>query len=208
MRADDERRLARKISKLFGEQEELALKQEDWTLFALFVGAVFAIMLDITWTKVTELWEKDVEAAPPTSMFFNVQNWLSGYSFKLVSGIEDITRSQLSLVLREYVEKGQTLGELQAAVATIFGPERAARIAVTEATRCYAEAKYEVAKQMELLGLPQRIVWETEKDELVCEICAPRDGKAEGDGWFRDGPYGIEPPAHPNCRCGIMTEVA
>lgn len=168
------------------------------------VATLTAIAMDAVWKS----WTAATPLPPPPSLWTRVADWARLNSGRLVKGVDDITRSQLVMYVQSYVTEGWTLKDLVEAVATIWGPERAQRIAVTEVTRAYAAAKYQVAEEMEQMGLPQVIVWQTEKDELVCEICAPRDGKVEGDGWTRDGPYGLEPPAHPNCRCGIMTEVA
>ena len=169
---------------------------------------VAATLTAIATSAVWASWQEATTMPPPPSLWLRVAAWAKENTGHLIRGVEDITRSQVAMYVQAYVTEGWTLGQLTEAIGTVFGPDRAQRIAVTEVTRAYAAAKYQVADEMEALGLPQRIVWETEKDDLVCEICAPRDGKAEGDGWTRYGPYGLEPPAHPNCRCGIMTEVA
>lgn len=141
---------------------------------------------------------------PPPAMYPAVAAWAKGYSYSLVKGVDAITRSQLAMYVQAYYTEGWTMGELIEAIGTVFGPDRAQRIAVTEVTRAYTEASRVAADQAAALGLPMVEMWETEKDDLVCEICAPRNGKVLGDGWTReDGP-----PAHPNCRCRVVFEVA
>jgi len=190
----------------FMQVEDMPAEPVTATLTAIATSAVWA-----TWTETTSM-------PPAPSLWTRVAAWAKENTGHLIKGVEDITRSQVAMYVQSYVTEGWTLAQLTEAIGTVFGPERAQRIAVTEVTRAYAAAKYQVAEEMDALGLPQRIVWESEKDGLVCDICEDRDGHAEGevytdaDGndttWTRYGAWGLEPPAHPNCRCGIMTEVA
>jgi len=54
-----------------------------------------------------------------------------------------------------------------------------------------------VADELAAEGVTMIESWVTQRDERVCPICYPRDGKVLGDGWTRiDGP-----PAHIRCRC-------
>ena len=46
-------------------------------------------------------------------------------------------------------------------------------------------------------------VWATEKDDKVCKICGPLNGRP-ADKW---GKFELGPPAHPVCRCYLNYEV-
>jgi hypothetical protein len=47
-------------------------------------------------------------------------------------------------------------------------------------------------------------VWHTQRDEKVCKICGPLDGKNQR---FWEDKYENGPPAHPNCRCYLTYQV-
>jgi SPP1 gp7 family putative phage head morphogenesis protein len=87
-----------------------------------------------------------------------------------------------------------------------FGVDRAARIAVTETTRIFAESERTAAQANPNM---EYLVWQTSSDEATCLICAPMEGQRipKGQTTFPGGYY---PPAHPNCRCGVtaVTEFA
>jgi len=82
----------------------------------------------------------------------------------------------------------------------MFGAERAEIIAITETTRAAVEGERGVIAELEQHGIRMYPVWMTRNDELVCPICAPRNGKPIQPGNETNGEY---PPAHPRCRCGV-----
>ena len=82
-------------------------------------------------------------------------------------------------------------------LSPVFGAGRAKTIATTETTYMYTAATQAFAKQLEQYGLETKLIWITARDEKVCPVCRPLDGKEQKDwGDFKEGP-----PAHPNCRC-------
>jgi len=87
-----------------------------------------------------------------------------------------------------------------------FGADRAARIAVTETGRIFAESERAAALANENMVW---LVWQTSSDEFTCPICGGLEGAriAKGEATF---PGGYFPPAHPNCRCSVssLTEYA
>jgi hypothetical protein len=135
-------------------------------------------------------------------------NWARRYTFDLVKGLNDTTREttaaeldHLRTQIPAFFERPMTRGDLEARLAEngLFGPARAEKIAVTEITRAAAEGERAVADELAKTGIIMVERWETNKDDLVCPICAPLDGKVLGDGWTRaDGP-----PRHCRCRCVI-----
>lgn len=135
--------------------------------------------------------------------------WARSYSFDLVKGINRTSQQALQKAVSAFFEQGQTFAELERSLSGIFGPLRAELIAVTEVTRAAAEGEYEIAKDLRIQGVNMRAFWETNRDELVCPICAPlADREAAGlDALGR--PYWVHPvtgntyqhPAHPRCRC-------
>lgn len=67
------------------------------------------------------------------------RTWARDYSYELIRGINQTSLVQTQLLLEEWTLGPRTLGELEAALADVFGPERAMRIATTETTRAFAE---------------------------------------------------------------------
>jgi hypothetical protein len=129
--------------------------------------------------------------------------WARQYTFDLVRGINQTTRQALQAAVSGFFEEGLTIGDLEDRISGLFGPVRAEMIAVTEVTRAAVEGERSLAAELFNQGIQMIEVWQTSNDELVCPICAPKDGKAEGDGWSKnDGP-----PAHPRCRCWTNHEL-
>lgn len=127
--------------------------------------------------------------------------WAMQYTYDLVRKITETTRQALQRVIPRATAEGWTNAQIAEALAPYFSEARARMIAVTETTRAYS-AGVEIAQRVLADdGVKTRLVWRTARDERVCPICGPRDGKPRGKGWDD------LPPAHPNCRCWTTIEV-
>jgi len=100
------------------------------------------------------------------------------------------------------------LPDLTGTLEQWFSPARAKRIAVTEATRIYGlgnreawQNSYTDPYMQQATGITA-MRWQTARDDLVCPICLPLNGRQMPLGQGFPVPGGI-PPAHPNCRCWI-----
>lgn len=134
----------------------------------------------------------------------NAAQWARGYSYGLVGGINSTTRRVLRGSVEQFIrEPGRTLGDLKDDLTPYFGDARADMIAVTEVTRAYAQGEVESVKLAEAAGYQMEQVWHTNRDELVCPICAANDGKTRSQGWTTAGP-----PAHVRCRCWLTSRLA
>jgi len=125
--------------------------------------------------------------------------WAAQYSYDLVRLLDDNSRAMLQRAVARWVESGEPLDALIDDVALIFGTERAKLIAVTEATRAYAEGSFATYEQAGFNRRPPEAdrppahpgcrcwvslsesdpgvweyVWLTAVGERVCPICAPR----------------------------------
>lgn len=125
--------------------------------------------------------------------------WAQNYSYELVSLLTENTRAMLADAIAAWVDSGEPLGTLIDGVASIFGAARAEAIAVTEATRAYAEGSFTLYEQAGFNTRPAEgdrppahprcrcwvslaevkpgewhYLWLTAQDELVCPVCAPR----------------------------------
>ena len=129
----------------------------------------------------------------------NAIDWASQYTFGLVRGMTETSRRLLRNSIDAYFRNPTTLGDLQNRLLSAFGSQRAEMIAVTEVTRAAAEGEQRVVDQIiaDNPGMESIDIWLTNKDDLVCPICAPRQNKPRGSNWTEN------PPAHPRCRCSL-----
>jgi len=140
-------------------------------------------------------------------------NWASGYSFDLVRLIDSTTREGLQAAISTYFKTAETMGELRTALSnfvpaiqdtlgrTLYATTRADMIATTEVTRAATQGELQWVKEIKADNPDLRVVeiWQTNRDELVCPQCGPRQGKRILGNVF--------PPAHPRCRCWTNTEI-
>ena len=121
--------------------------------------------------------------------------WASTYSYKLVTGNTDTTQRVLQESVERFIrEPGRTIGDLTADLEPYFGKMRAEMISVTEATRAFSEGERLTVTEWQKYGARLQPIWNTNRDELVCDICREKGKRGE----ITDGEY---PPAHPRCRC-------
>jgi hypothetical protein len=140
--------------------------------------------------------------------------WAKGYSFELVKGIDETSKTALQDAISKYYQAPMTRAELEAEISKTFSPARASRIAVTETTRAAVEGDLEIAREIRAAGIEMVTVWLTDNDDKVCDICEPLNQKyadGEKDGrpyWIHPDGSEIEPPpAHVECRCDIGNEI-
>ena len=129
------------------------------------------------------------------------------FRFDQVAGITDTSRKQVQRVLSDWIESGESLPALEAKLSPIFGDFRAKMIAQTETTRIFAEANEAAWKSTGFVSHKQ---WMTSRDDSVCVICGPLDGKiaATGNAFYSEIGGGFtSPPAHVNCRCFLTPVV-
>jgi hypothetical protein len=133
------------------------------------------------------------------------RTWAQQYSYSLVSLLNENSRRMLSDAVMRWIESGEPLDSLIDSLAPIFGQDRAAAIAVTEATRAYAEGSFTLYEQAGFNRRPPEserppahprcrcwvslmetddgiweYVWLTAQDELVCPICGPKHLRSIG----------------------------
>lgn len=135
--------------------------------------------------------------------------WAARYTDDLLAQLNTTTEKLVGGILDEWIQRpGATIGELQRAIGDglVVSQARASAIAVTEATRAFAEGNKIAFEEMGI----KKMMWKTNRDELVCKICGPLNGLTREMGQ----PFGEfngrlfdAPPAHPNCRCWISPVV-
>ena len=171
---DDESKIMLEALRPFGEKVYLQAAKE---LMASTPGG-------LDWTLVNEA----------------AVNWAGRYAFDLVKGINDTTRTALQRTIASYFESPVPRSQLEARILELVGsPVRAEMIAVTEVTRAASEGEQEVARELAAQGINLKPIWQTNADDIVCPLCAPKNGKE-----ITDGNY---PPEHPRCRCWVSHEI-
>ena len=140
--------------------------------------------------------------------------WARTQAARLVKDMDATSQAALQEQIVTFVEtEGYTIGQVEQALAPLFGEERATRVAITEITNTYAHGEILAGQRMKDDFPDVRVIktWHSSNDERVCFICAPLDGKSVDidSGWGVDGeddPNGIvTPAAHVGCRCWIST---
>lgn len=123
--------------------------------------------------------------------------WARQYTFDLVTQLTEVTRSGLQRTIPAYFEEGLNLSQLKQRLAEWFAPRRAELIGITEITRAATEGERGLVELLlqENPDVAMAPFWVTNRDEAVCVLCSPRDGKEITDGKF--------PPLHPKCRCWV-----
>ena len=146
---------------------------------------------------------------------------LEGKVFTDLKGITDAMSSQISRILTEGFLNGETPALIaRKLVATINGTgmgdlgitdtlgrfipaaRRALLLADTEISRAFHRAVVQEYRNWGVLEISVLAEWSTQKDDKVCDKCAPMDGKV----FTLDE---IEPliPFHPFCRCFILPHI-
>lgn len=132
-------------------------------------------------------------------LYAKVLEFAKKYRFTWISGITDVTRTQVMSAITNWIRSGSPLSVLESILTPLFGEARARRIAVTEVTRLFAEGN---RLAWESTGFVNQMRWNTAEDEKVCKICGELDGTMIGI-----GDVDAIPPAHPNCRCYLTPVV-
>ena len=134
-------------------------------------------------------------------------DYLYSYRVRTLADILETTRNSVIRNIDAWVKSGEPLSVLESRLTPLFGRTRASNIAITEVTRIFAKGNQQAWQTTGLVGGQQ---WRTAKDELVCRLCGPLDGKivALGSGFPVPLAGGVPgPPAHPRCRCWLAPVV-
>ena len=141
-----------------------------------------------------------VESVP--ELFENVRFAAEKHAGELIRGINETTRDKVAALLEQSIVDNWSLDELtEALTGGPFGEVRARLVAVSETTNSYIQGAAYAADELRNAGYQATLIWNTVRDDRVCQICEPRDGQPQGSNWSE------EKGAHPGCRCFTTTEV-
>jgi len=122
------------------------------------------------------------------------------YTAKLVKGLSDSTKTRISQSIATSIRLGEDLEAAKKRLSKVVNdPKRATTIARTESVRSFSRGITVFGEESKATAK----FWEISSDP--CAICAENEGAKVGlDEEFPSGD--MEPPAHPNCRCGVSLE--
>lgn len=163
---------------------------------ALILAGIFA-------ASVSQLPEEEALFIPldTQAVTRNASRWAREYSGELISNITQTTRQEVAGKVADAISLGWDTDQLQEALASQFGPTRAALIAQTETTAAASEGEIQAVAEFERqYQIHVEAVWETHPELSAtgpCPICEPLDGTVQGTAWY------LPPPAHPRCVCAM-----
>jgi HK97 family phage portal protein len=201
-----ERALADKIAAIFqrigGQTVRDIIAGSDFRfnqLDASLRSALLPAILEYALATMADLAEEIGPDFDPAQMMTTASQWAQTYTFDLVKGLTDTTRTVVQDAIAAYTSTpGMTREALEQLLRPAFGQTRSELIAVSEITRSAgASARmYQAYLAENGLAFTRRNV--TNADDRVCSICGPLNGKTE-DAWPNDQ----GPPWHPRCRCAV-----
>lgn len=211
--------IARMIGEEFGR---LAAEMETWLVSQGVTTGVRARLPLAQWDDFTEVFGRRLQSELETiyiraarqfqdAMGYPISDeqladaaaaWAEDRARNLVRQLNRTSNRRLNRLLDQYYDNPMPLSELRRKLTNyVFAPSRASASAITEITRASAAAQEAIANELRDEGVELRTIWQTNNDEMVCPICGPRHGTAQGTNWFD------LPPAHVNCRCWTTHEV-
>lgn len=115
---------------------------------------------------------------------------------ELEAAIEELGKDQTQKARLEATEKG---------LDEILNAGRAEGAGITETTGGLSAGQRGAGDDARTFnpGVTVTLYWRTEKDEKVCPVCKPLDGKSEA---YCES-IGIGQPAHPRCRCEWVAKI-
>jgi SPP1 gp7 family putative phage head morphogenesis protein len=153
----------------------------------------------------------EVGLAQDTELFNQVSDRAVNYARErageLVSDIDEVTRRDLRNVIAQGLEDNLSMDELSDLIETsyAFSEQRADIIAQTEIARANGNGSLEGMRLAREAGVRIKKVWIP--DAEACEECQ-ENGDAGPIDLDENFPNGDDaPPAHPNCRCDMASEV-
>jgi len=209
-RMKDERRLERNVSRFLTEQQERVIKEieRDDTRKSVYQRNFWDDEESRMWNELSEDFvgilihgaDEGIVSLEGASSLINPDNinralieYARQYRYEWISKITDTTRRAVQSAVSSWLESGDPLDNLITMLSNTFSKTRAARIAATEVTRLRAKANQMAWQES---GVVREFRWSTAMDDLVCMICAPREGKL-----FPLDQMDQLLPAHVNCRC-------
>ena len=215
-RAEFEREMERKLGRVWKEQRDELMRllgnppslsnvpQSYWNNGGAAIRKVIAPIFERIFIEQAETLITKVGIGVDWALINQrAADWAYHHAREFITGIQETEQTLIGGYLSKFYTDAWSLDEVAAHIeGVIFDERRARAIAITETTRAAVQAEVATVNvlEAEYQFLHFKPYWITANDDRVCDICEPRDGKViEGDDF---------PPAHVNCRCEVMYDMA
>jgi len=156
---------------------------------------------------INEIMVGGINFATPSQFYLNIAGLFENQRIyaeqlagKLIKNINPVTEQHVNEIIQQSIVEGWDIPTLTENLGEWFSEMRARRIAVTETTNAFMGGADIAKTELQGQGLNVALRWLAVNDDLVCQICAPRHLKFQGDGW-------TDPEAaHVGCRCDVSIE--
>jgi hypothetical protein len=181
----------RELLELVGDPPDASRVPESfWVRVEEETQKELAIILFLIWMQSAQEHGLDFDRAEKFG-----ERYAERRAAKVAGGYTDHSRDLLKTTAKQW-EAGEVT--LTRGTLKIFGPRRAAGIAVNETTTAQTDGG-EIGID-KTVGISVHDTWYTRADGRVCPVCKPLHDTPRGT-WGRLFPDG--PPAHTRCRCWI-----
>jgi len=165
-------------------------------LKATLAARVRPVLQVAAWTAALRLIARFLRGVPfaQTLASFAVEEWAWGYTASLATMVMGVTQGA--------VESWRATGKTPIGSDDLdfyFSRARADELSITQTSEAFTGGERAVVTIADEYGIQTEAIWHTMLDELVCEVCAPRDGEPEGEWGIMPG----FPPLHERCRCWV-----
>lgn len=133
-------------------------------------------------------------------LFENQRFYAEQHAAALIRNINTVTEEKVNALIQQSIVEGWDIPTLTDNLGEWFSEMRARRIAISETTDAFMGGAELSLNSLRGQGLNMVARWLTANDDRVCQICAPRHLKLQGDGWTDMR------KAHVGCRCDIALE--
>lgn len=141
------------------------------------------------------------EGLDVSALFENQRIYAEQHAGELIRNINEVTRQRVNEMVQQSITEGWDIDTLTENLEEWFSETRARRIAITETTNAFGGGAQLANDELRAQGKNVALRWLTANDDRVCEICAPRHLKFQGDGWE------VAEAAHVGCRCDWVNEI-
>lgn len=132
---------------------------------------------------------------------YDATTWAVKWAEQLSLGIAEVTQDRLAKI--SFLSRDDSSRQpIYEALDSLFGVDRATKIAITEVTRGIQAGKSDIVKRLlDEFGIECIGTWQCNSVEPCERYCAPLHGKTQ-EVWQKEFPDGA--PCHPSCNCEIL----
>ena len=202
-RGDFEQEIIRKLKPVFRKAQvrtldalQRGVEPDDDELRKELIALFVPILTSAALYKVNLFEDQFTIAFEAGETQAEAERWARAHAAAMVAGLIITTQNVVG-----GIESDATQDEIEATVDRAFDENRREQIGITETTVALMWGALMYQRLMAGRGVQIELIWYTQNDELVCEICGPLHGTKQ-EVWSQEFPGG--PPAHVRCRCDVI----